>query len=88
MNAASVPGLLLFGWLSDRLPTRIVIALTAGGAALASIFLWGFAGQSSALLIVFTLVFGLTGLAFTSLWSKLITIVSRMYLRGTAFILG
>jgi MFS family permease len=77
MNAASVPGLLGFGYLSDKLPTRLIIFMTAGGAALASIFLWGFAGRSSALLVVFTLVFGSTGLAFTALWSQLITIVSR-----------
>ena len=77
MNAASVFGLLGFGILSDKLPTRVVIVLTAGGAALASIFLWGFAGRSSALLVVFSLFFGATGLAFTALWSRLITIISR-----------
>lgn len=77
MNASSVGGLLFTGWISDKIPTRVVIALTAGGAALASIFLWGFAGRSSPLLVVFSLAFGATGLAFTALWSQLITIVSR-----------
>lgn len=76
MNSASVGGLIFTGWISDKVPTRVVIGLTAGGAALSSIFLWGFAGRSSALLVIFSLAFGATGLAFSALWSRLITIVS------------
>lgn len=76
MNAASVPGLLAWGWLSDRVPTRIVVGVCAFGAALSCIFAWGLAGEESAPLVVFAVLWGLTGLSFTSLWSKLITIVS------------
>lgn len=58
------------------MPTRIVVGICAFAAALSLIFCWGFAGQNSAPLVAFAVLWGLTGLSFTSLWSKLITIVS------------
>lgn len=58
MNACSVPGLLLLGWLTDKAPLRLVIAGSCLGAALSTAFLWGFA-ESNAALVVFACVFGL-----------------------------
>jgi len=76
MNASSVAGLLILGYLSDRWPARVLIGVSCFGAALACLFLWGFATQLS-MLLVFAGVFGFFGLGFTALWTKMITIVSR-----------
>ncbi|KAK4698438.1 hypothetical protein P7C70_g7837, partial [Phenoliferia sp. Uapishka_3] len=76
MNAASVPGLLALGWLSDRYPPRILITLSCTGSALACFFLWGFA-KNIELLSVFVIVFGALGLSFTALWTKLISVIVR-----------
>lgn len=53
-----MPGLLLLGWLTDRIPLRIVILVSCLGAALSSAFLWGFA-ESNAMLVAFSVTFGL-----------------------------
>lgn len=57
-KAASVPGLLILGALTDRFPLRAVISLSMFGATLSCVFLWGFAGTNSAVLIVFCVCFG------------------------------
>lgn len=62
MNLASVPGLLLVGWLSDRLPLKMMILVTCLGSSFACIFLWGFA-TNFAMLAVFAVVFGFLGLS-------------------------
>jgi MFS family permease len=59
--AASVPGILLLGHLSDRVPLRIVILLSCLGSALACLLLWGFA-TSVVVLVVFAVTFGFLGL--------------------------
>lgn len=65
LNLASVPGLLLVGWLSDRLPLKSMILVTCLGSALSCIFLWGFA-TNFAMLAVFAVVFGFLGLSSVS----------------------
>ncbi|TXT04255.1 hypothetical protein VHUM_04253 [Vanrija humicola] len=72
MNAASVPGLLMTGWLSDRLPTKLIVFLNCLVGALAAALPWGM-GTSTAPLIVFSVVWGLTALSFSSLWTPIIT---------------
>lgn len=75
MNAASVPGNTITGYLSDRLPTRIVVTLSCTTAAIACLVLWGM-GTSEGLLVGFSVVWGLTALSFVGTWSKMITIIS------------
>jgi len=76
MNASSVPGLLLLGWLSDRWPIRVVITLSCLGSALACLFLWGFA-TSIQMLVLFVIAFGALGLSFSALWTRSIAIISK-----------
>ncbi|GHJ87124.1 hypothetical protein NliqN6_3526 [Naganishia liquefaciens] len=75
-NAASVPGLLLLGYLSDHWPLRFVITLTCLGSAAACLLLWGFS-TNSGVLIAFVVIFGLLGLSFSAIWSKLIGIIAK-----------
>nr|XP_031863730.1 uncharacterized protein CI109_000982 [Kwoniella shandongensis]KAA5530802.1 hypothetical protein CI109_000982 [Kwoniella shandongensis] len=76
MNAASVPGNALLGYLSDQLPLHIVVVVSCVGSAAACAFLWGF-GVHEAQLVAFVIVFGVLGLSFSALWSKIISIISR-----------
>ena len=76
LAAASVPGLALWGYLSDRLPIAMVVTTNCVGAALSCLLLWGF-GTSDTTLVFFVLSFGLLGLSFSALWTKLISIISR-----------
>ncbi|KLT42180.1 transporter [Cutaneotrichosporon oleaginosum] len=76
MNAASVPGNTLTGYLSDRLPTRIVVTLSCTLAAFACLCLWGL-GTSEGLLVGFSVVWGVTALSMVGTWSKMITIISK-----------
>lgn len=68
--AASVPGLLFFGWLSDRWPLRAVITLSCLGSALACLLLWGFA-TSIEMLVVFVIAFGALGLRLVCMFADL-----------------
>ncbi|WVR05479.1 hypothetical protein IAU60_002495 [Kwoniella sp. DSM 27419] len=78
MNASSVIGNGLLGWLSDRFSLKSTILLSCFGSALSCAFLWGFAGpnNSEGVLIAFSVVFGLLGPSFSSLWSKMIGLVA------------
>ncbi|WVQ83811.1 hypothetical protein IAT38_005955 [Cryptococcus sp. DSM 104549] len=76
MNAASVPGNALLGYLSDRYPVRGVILFSCLGSALSCAFLWGF-GTNEGMLVAFALVFGLLGLSFSSVWSNMIGIIAK-----------
>lgn len=78
MNAASVPGNTITGYLSDRLPTRIVVTLSCTVACIACLALWGM-GTSEGLLTAFSVVWGLTALSFVGTWSKMITIISSEF---------
>lgn len=60
-SASSVAGLLVLGYLSDRLSARLLIAISCFGASLACLFLWGFATQLG-MLLAFAFVFGFFGL--------------------------
>jgi MFS family permease len=73
--AASVPGLLLIGYLTDRWPLRSVITLSCLGSALSCLFLWGFATNTS-VLIAFVIMFGLLGPSFSAMWATLIGVIA------------
>nr|ODN85941.1 monocarboxylic acid transporter [Cryptococcus depauperatus CBS 7841] len=78
LNAASIPGNALIGLLSDCLSLRAVILISCIGSSLSCAFLWGF-GTNTAMLVAFVIIFGLLGLSFSALWSKIIgTIASKL----------
>lgn len=76
MYAASVVGNLSIGWLSDRYPAGWVVFGACVMSSLATWTLWGW-GASDALLIMFCLVWGLTGLSTAASWSRMISYISR-----------
>lgn len=76
MNAASVPGNLLVGWVSDRASARSTIGINCLVASVVVLTLWGF-GTSSSLLILFSIFWGFSALSFVSLWGKMITRICR-----------
>ncbi|ORX39564.1 major facilitator superfamily domain-containing protein [Kockovaella imperatae] len=75
MNAASVPGAMLTGLVSDHIPVRYTVLLCCGLASLSCAFLWGFA-KSGGPLVAFALLWGLSGLSFVGSWSKIVSLVS------------
>ncbi|WWC92206.1 uncharacterized protein L201_007160 [Kwoniella dendrophila CBS 6074] len=76
LNASSVPGNALMGWLSDRLALRWTILISCLGGALSCGFLWGF-GTNSGVLVAFSITFGLLFTSFTTLWTKMVGAVSH-----------
>ncbi|ODN74829.1 hypothetical protein L202_07139 [Cryptococcus amylolentus CBS 6039] len=76
LNAASIPGTALLGYLSDHLSIRVVISISSIGSSLACALLWGW-GTNTAVLVVFAIVFGLLGPSFSALWSGMISIIAK-----------
>lgn len=76
MNAASVPGNTILGFLSDRYPTRIVVPVTCALASMACLVLWGL-GTTDGLLVAFSIVWGFTALSFVGTWSRMISYISK-----------
>lgn len=74
--AASIPGLLLMGWISDRLPLRLVLIVSTLGSAVSLFLFWGL-GNSNAMLVVFVVSFGLLSMSFVTLWTPIIKVVSK-----------
>ncbi|WWC92205.1 uncharacterized protein L201_007159 [Kwoniella dendrophila CBS 6074] len=75
LNASSVPGNALMGWLSDRLALKWTVLISCLGGALSCAFLWGF-GTNSGVLIAFAITFGLLFTSFTTLWTKMVAVIS------------
>jgi predicted MFS family arabinose efflux permease len=76
ISAASVPGNALCGYLSDRVPTKVMMVATCTLGAAAVFLAWGF-GTTIAPLVVFAIVWGASALSFVSLWSKIITRICK-----------
>ncbi|ODN82711.1 hypothetical protein, variant 1 [Cryptococcus amylolentus CBS 6039] len=76
LNAASVPGNFLLGFMSDHIPLQIVISISCIGTALSCAFLWGW-GTGGGTLVGFCIVFGLLGQSFTALWTQMIVYISK-----------
>lgn len=79
MNAASVPGNAIMGYVSDRFPSRYVVPFSCTTAAVACLALWGLSAGVSAegCLTAFAVVWGFTALSFVGLWSKMITVICK-----------
>ncbi|OWZ77313.1 monocarboxylic acid transporter [Cryptococcus neoformans Tu401-1] len=76
LNAASVPGNTLLGYLSDHMPVRKVIVISCVGSGLSCAFLWGF-GSTDGVLILFALIFGLLGPSFSAIWTQMIGLICK-----------
>ncbi|KAL1409635.1 hypothetical protein Q8F55_003631 [Vanrija albida] len=76
MNAASVPGNTLTGYISDRVPPRLAIFGSCALAATATLVLWGL-GTTDSLLVGFSIIWGFTALSFVGQWSRMITVISK-----------
>ncbi|ODN74831.1 hypothetical protein, variant 2 [Cryptococcus amylolentus CBS 6039] len=77
LNAASIPGTALLGYLSDHLPIGIVISISCIGSGLACAFLWGFGTSGGGILIGFAVLFGLLGPSFAALWTGMIVVIAK-----------
>ncbi|WVQ99021.1 hypothetical protein IAU59_006153 [Kwoniella sp. CBS 9459] len=89
LNASSVIGNGLLGYLTDRIPLRAVVLISCGGSAAACAFLWGFAGESGSsrsVLIAFSIMYGILGPSFSSCWSKMIGLASKDDASSTALV--
>lgn len=64
------------GWISDRLPLRLVLTVSTLGSAVSLFLFWGL-GNSNAMLVVFVVSFGLLSMSFVTLWTPIIKVVSK-----------
>ncbi|KAG7088459.1 hypothetical protein E1B28_012448 [Marasmius oreades] len=69
LNGASGPGMIFFGWLTDRYDLRYAIMLSSVGSAISVFLLWGFS-QSLAPLLVLACVYGFLGPSWAALFPR------------------
>lgn len=73
INFSGVPGLLFFGYMSDRLPFKMVIASAASLASLSTFLLFGFS-TGLPVLCIFAIVFSFAGLGMGALYMRYVSI--------------
>lgn len=73
LNAASIFGQLALGHVCDRFGYTVSIIISSGVASLSVFFLWGFAGNSLAMLMSFVVVYGTFGSGFTSSFPSIVS---------------
>lgn len=76
LNASSVFGTLIIGYLCDHLPLPLVISISCLGSAFSCLFLWGFA-TNTGVLVAFAILFGLLGPSFTAIWAPMVSMVAK-----------
>ncbi|WOO81672.1 Fujikurins efflux protein [Vanrija pseudolonga] len=76
MYASSSFGNPMVGFLADRFPVGFVVTGMCTAAALAAWLLWGL-GTNSALLVLFSMVWGMLALPLAATWSQMISYVAR-----------
>lgn len=76
INISGVPGLLLWGYLSDRIPFKIVIASAASLASISVFLFFGFA-RSFPMLCLFAVVFSFAGLGMGALCTRYVSICAQ-----------
>ncbi|KAK1230353.1 hypothetical protein PQX77_006563 [Marasmius sp. AFHP31] len=69
VNGASGPGLIFFGWLSDRFDLRIPILLSSLGSAVSVFLIWGLA-RGVAPLLVFACLYGFLAPSWGALYPR------------------
>ncbi|TXT13402.1 hypothetical protein VHUM_00769 [Vanrija humicola] len=77
LNAVTVVGQTIGGWLSDRVPVRVIMFVQSVFAALACVLLWGRFGTHAAGLTAFTIVWSLSAGSMAGLWASLIRVFAR-----------
>ncbi|WOO79885.1 MFS transporter asaE [Vanrija pseudolonga] len=75
LNAVTVPGLMITGHISDRVPVRWILPLWCSVAAAGCLLLWGF-GTSSGPLVAFSIVWGMSGASVAGTYGKMVTIMA------------
>ncbi|KAG8974338.1 hypothetical protein FRC05_007644 [Tulasnella sp. 425] len=75
MNAASVPGFILIGGISDKYDLRVSISVSTVGSAAAILLVWGFTAKLAPLL-VFACLYGFFSSGFSVLWTRFIGVIS------------
>lgn len=73
INISGVPGLLLIGWLTDRLPFKLVLATSALVASLSVFLLFGFS-TTLPILCLFSIIFSFSGLGMGALYTRFVSI--------------
>ncbi|TXT16094.1 hypothetical protein VHUM_00597 [Vanrija humicola] len=84
MYASSSFGNPMVGMLADRFPVGYVIAGMCTTSALATWLLWGL-GTNSALLVLFSMVWGMFALPLAATWSRMISFIAsdNCFVRGS-----
>lgn len=77
LNAVTVVGQTMGGWLSDRVPVRVIMFAQSVFACLACLLLWGRFGTHAAGLTAFTIVWSLSAGSMAGLWASLIRVFAR-----------
>ncbi|WVQ75327.1 hypothetical protein IAR50_004944 [Cryptococcus sp. DSM 104548] len=76
LNASSIAGNALLGYLSDHLPLSLVMLFSLWGSGLACALLWGF-GTTGGVLVGFAVVSGVLGLSFATLWTGMVSVITK-----------
>ncbi|KAL1407876.1 hypothetical protein Q8F55_007312 [Vanrija albida] len=77
MNALTIPGNLLAGHLSDRLPVRFVMGVYCLIATTACLIFWGVLGTTPGALLAFALVWAMTAGCQPATWATMIKVFAR-----------
>ncbi|TXT09239.1 hypothetical protein VHUM_02713 [Vanrija humicola] len=77
MNALTIPGNLLAGHLSDRLPVRFVMGVYCAIATAACLIFWGVLGTTPGALLAFSLVWAMTAGCQPAMWATMIKVFAR-----------
>jgi predicted MFS family arabinose efflux permease len=77
MNAASVPGNLIAGALSDRFPVRKVMIAYCIVATAVTLVFWGALGTSQGALLAFAITWSLTAGCQPAMWPGMVNVIAR-----------
>jgi MFS family permease len=85
LNTASVPGVIVFSALSDRMHVSNVILLSTLGSAMSVFLLWGLSSRSTAqpLLLIFAIAYGFFAGGFTATGAGMVRELRRVAPTGT-----
>jgi len=88
LNAATIFGQIALGHVCDRYGYTTSLIISSGVASLSAFFLWGFAGNSFALLMAFAVIYGTFGSGFTSSFPSIVTDIAGTEYRKPILIQG
>ncbi|KAI8073909.1 major facilitator superfamily domain-containing protein [Gongronella butleri] len=100
MNGVTMVGMVLLGFLSDKLGYWRACIISSTIASLSTFLLWGFAGNSTAMLMIYVILYGIFGAGFASCFPSMTSDISTdhhqyvlisgmfMLIRGIANLVG